>query len=181
MIKLWMMMVAASSLVTVLADDGSTVKVVKQETKTGGGSIQVSRQTSSHASSQSGSQASSQAIASSSGGSQSAAKVALSGDKAAASVQIQPGGTVEISLEGNPTTGYSWFVVTPADPKILLVSDIKYTQNKAPARMVGVGGSFTLTAKGLAKGKTTLAFEYKRPWEKNTPAIRTATVEVTVQ
>jgi inhibitor of cysteine peptidase len=179
MIKLWMMMVAACSLVTVLADDGKATKVETVTSKHTGAQtgIQVNKQASAQASSQSGSHA----VATVSGSSQATAKVALSGDKASAAVQIQPGGTVEISLDGNPTTGYSWFIVKPADPKILVVSEIKYTQNPAPRGMVGVGGSFKLTGKALAKGKTTLAFEYKRPWEKNTPAARTATVEVTVQ
>ncbi len=174
MIRLWMLMVGACSLVAVMADD----KVVKTESGTQTGA-QINKQASSHAVSQSGSQASSHAVATSSG-TQSAAKVALSGDKSSASVQIQPGGTVEISLDGNPTTGYSWFVTKPADPKILVIGEIKYTQNPAPAHMVGVGGSFKLTGKGLAKGKTTMVFEYKRPWEKNVPAAKTATVDVTV-
>jgi uncharacterized repeat protein (TIGR02543 family) len=96
-------------------------------------------------------------------------------------VDLKTGETAEITLAGNPTTGYLWTLTMPGNPAIALVKDLGYTQDPAPEGMVGVGGIFRFEIKGLLQGKTTLVFEYRRPWEKNVAPIKTMTVDVTVR
>lgn len=76
-----------------------------------------------------------------------------------------------VELKSNRTTGYSWFLET-YDPTYLEVLDHRYVPSKS---MVAGAGSverwmFRLTDEALAVQHpifVTLAYAYKRPWEKD--------------
>lgn len=89
---------------------------------------------------------------------------------------------VVISLPGNPTTGYSWFYgkMTDLDAAVSL-GEIRYVRDPAGAGRMGAGGTFVATFKSLKAGKTVLNLEYKRPWEKDTPPIKTFSITIEVK
>jgi len=83
-----------------------------------------------------------------------------------------------LTLESNPTTGYRWQFADKPDEKIVRFISSEY---KAPeTKLVGAGGNEVWTFKAAGKGKTTINLIYVRPWEKDTPPARTATVIIVV-
>jgi inhibitor of cysteine peptidase len=89
------------------------------------------------------------------------------------------GDTFKITLEENPTTGYSWsYIMVPEG--ILTLENDAYVSNDSTGQIVGGGGIHTWNFKGLSKGTTTLTFKYYRPWENESTSIdlRIVTVEV---
>jgi inhibitor of cysteine peptidase len=86
-------------------------------------------------------------------------------------VKIAPGGSLQVALNSNPTTGFKWELSQNSDPAVLeKVSNIFETpQVKRPAGeppLVGAGGKEFWSFKALKKGKSVLSMEYSRPWEK---------------
>lgn len=95
---------------------------------------------------------------------------------------VKAGSSAEIKLAGNPTTGYLWLLTNPGNPAIAVVKNIDLPKSDNDKNgMVGVPSDTVFQVQGVLAGKTTLVFEYKRPWEKDVPAIQTMTVDVTVE
>ena len=94
---------------------------------------------------------------------------------------LAKGGVLEITLEGNPTTGYNWSQVPSNDEVLKPIGAYTYKQNPAPAGMVGVGGKFTFNFKAIGVGATQLKFRYQRPWEKNVPPSETFELNINVK
>lgn len=87
-----------------------------------------------------------------------------------------------VTLESNPTTGYSW-QVDELDQSILRqVGDPEYKLS-APGNppVVGAGGMETFRFETVSVGNTTLKLVYRRPWEKDVPPIKTYTIQITVR
>lgn len=82
-----------------------------------------------------------------------------------------------VTLEWNPSTGYSWSF--SYDNKALKLLDRKDTEMKK-TDMVGVPSNVTWRFQGNEKGTNKIKFSYARPWEKNEkPAdIKEYTVEI---
>lgn len=76
---------------------------------------------------------------------------------------------VEVTLRGNPTTGYSWQLLRGNDAVLKPAGDAVYSQDPAPKGKVGVGGKFTFRFQAIETGTAQLKFGYLRPWEKNLP------------
>ena len=70
-----------------------------------------------------------------------------------------------VVLESNPTTGYGWNVSVPSG------------DNSAP-NLCGAGGIEKFDFVVPQKGSYEIKFEYRRPWEKNVPALHTRTLQV---
>lgn len=79
-------------------------------------------------------------------------------------VKVAVDGTVILSLESNPTTGFSWTGVDKVDKDILKLERNDYKQNASPGGMVGVGGRTTIVYRALKKGKAKIDFTYMQPW-----------------
>lgn len=79
------------------------------------------------------------------------------------------GRNFNISIDGNPTTGYVWSVKSllgaseDSTPNIALVNS-KYITDKAAEEMVGAAGKYNFKFKA-APGNYTVTMQYKRPWE----------------
>lgn len=86
-----------------------------------------------------------------------------------------PGDDLDIRLKGNYTTGYMW-EIADCDKAIVQSVRTRYLQNQP--QLVGAGGvhQFTFTIAG--KGRTTLKFVYRRPWEKDIPPAQTFTLQI---
>lgn len=80
-------------------------------------------------------------------------------------VKVAVDGTVTLTLESNPTTGFSWTGVDKVDKDILKLERNDYKQNASPAGMVGVGGRDTIVYRALKKGKAKIDLTYMQPWE----------------
>ena len=80
-------------------------------------------------------------------------------------VKVAAGGTVTLTLESNPTTGFSWTGTDKADKDILKLERNDYRQNENPGRMVGVGGRTVIVYRALKKGKAKIDLTYMQPWE----------------
>jgi inhibitor of cysteine peptidase len=94
---------------------------------------------------------------------------------------LAKGGALEITLEGNPTTGYLWSLLSGNDAVLKPVGDYTFKQDAAPAGMVGVGGKFTFKFQAVGAGAAQLKFGYLRPWEKNMPPVESFNVNINVK
>lgn len=83
-----------------------------------------------------------------------------------------------ISLDSNPTTGYSWRIAGKVDERVVRLTGTKFVPPDSDLR--GAPGRRIWSFKGTGVGTTTLSFEYLRPWEKK-PPIRKATFTVDVR
>ena len=99
--------------------------------------------------------------------------------KRPSTIESKVGDTFTIPLEANHTTGYSWRLAQAPDPAILKQLGEKYEEDNSGS--VGAGGVETWTFQAMAKGATTLVFEYARPFEKNVPPAKTSKVRITIQ
>jgi len=85
-------------------------------------------------------------------------------DDTGKTVIVKPGNMIEVNLEGNPTTGYSW---SADGDGLTVVGDPNgtYVMDEAAPGMVGVGGTFTFTYEAETDGIYTITAGYARPWE----------------
>ena len=92
-------------------------------------------------------------------------------------VFLQVGDSLEIVLEGNPTTGYMWDL-GPWDRRVLeQVGEYDY---KPTSDAMGSGGLYTFTFKAVGDGKTDLKWSYARPFEKNATPVKSFAVHAFV-
>jgi predicted secreted protein len=93
---------------------------------------------------------------------------------------LKAGGELEVQLPANHTTGYSWTAVPVENPVLMGEGKATYQENTTEGK-VGVGGVEIWQFKATKAGREDLKFEYRRPWEKETPAAKTVRIQVTVQ
>lgn len=77
---------------------------------------------------------------------------------------------LEIILDENPTTGYSW-AMDEYDTAILKLDKDEYLPSSSSEGTVGSGGTHTYDFIGQKEGTTTLIFRYYRSWENKDTAI----------
>jgi inhibitor of cysteine peptidase len=84
----------------------------------------------------------------------------------------------QIQLPSNPSTGYSWRLVSPST--LFDVVEDDYKADYAKPVVVGSGGTQVFTLKAKQVGSEKLSFEYVRQWEKDVAAVekKTCTVKV---
>ena len=77
-------------------------------------------------------------------------------------VEVNRGDKITITLEGNPTTGYSW-EFGEFDPAV--VEAVGEADYKSDSKMLGSGGVYTFTLKAVAPGTAAVTLIYHRSWE----------------
>ncbi len=92
-------------------------------------------------------------------------------------IKMNPGDTLEIVLDANPTTGYQWKAL-PWDTKV--IEQIDKPVYKSRSEAIGSGGELTFYFKALSTGQTPLEFIYFRDFEKNVPPIKSFKVTIVV-
>jgi len=93
-------------------------------------------------------------------------------------VEFEVGQKLQISLEGNPTTGFNWELLE-YDPAVLKqVGDMEY---KSDSKLMGAGGVMTFTFEALKSGDTRLRLIYHRGWETEVPPEKTYELDVSVK
>lgn len=88
------------------------------------------------------------------------------------------GEKIVLTLDSNPTTGYSWELAGPIDDKFIEFLNSEYMAPET--KLVGAGGHEMWTFKALKKGKTTIVMKYVRPWEKDKPPAEIKKFEVNI-
>ena len=85
-------------------------------------------------------------------------------------IYLSVGDSVEVELEGNPTTGYQWLEAKSDEAGGTYDLSIIYKSDANPTGMSGVGGTYSITINALAPGEASVKLEYRRDWENNDPA-----------
>ena len=93
-------------------------------------------------------------------------------------VEINAGDTLKVSLAGNPTTGYNWYVASVDTQVLTQMGDPSFV---ASSNAMGAGGIITLTFQAPIAGQTSLQLEYKRAWETAVNPLQTYSVMVDVK
>ena len=94
-------------------------------------------------------------------------------------MQLKKGQTLVVTLEANPTTGYSWEVAEPLDEQVLRQAG--EPEFKPESDLVGAGGVQILRFEAVNAGKTTLRLAYRRSWEKDVEPLNTFSIQVVVR
>jgi inhibitor of cysteine peptidase len=94
-------------------------------------------------------------------------------------MQLKKGQTLVVTLEGNPTTGYSWEVAETLDEQVLRLTG--EPEFKAESEALGAGGVQTLRFEAVNAGQITLKLVYHRPWEKGVEPLETYSLQIMVR
>lgn len=85
-------------------------------------------------------------------------------------IRVHGGKIINIALDTNPTTGFSWRLVSVSDKNVL--EFVKKEFSFAKAGVVGSGGVENWSFRTLKSGQAVIVLEYSRVWEKNIPAAK---------
>jgi inhibitor of cysteine peptidase len=87
------------------------------------------------------------------------------------------GDTLTIKLASNPSTGYNW-----GQPEgIAHLQLLSARPEPGSSDRVGARGFQIFSFKATEAGESTLSLNYIRPFEKNTPAVKTFLVTLTIE
>lgn len=95
-------------------------------------------------------------------------------------ITVTAGSSFEVSLEANATTGYQWQLAGKLNDKLVKFLGREYKLPLQGVLRVGQGGIEVWHFKALKAGKTTLTFNYLRPWEKGVKPVKTEKVKVQI-
>jgi predicted secreted protein len=95
-------------------------------------------------------------------------------------VNLKTGAILEVRLEANHTTGYSWIAAPVSNPVLMMQGRAAYQENATAGKM-GAGGVEVWRFKAVTAGRQGLQFEYRRPWEKGAPPAKVVMFNVTVE
>ena len=104
--------------------------------------------------------------------------IKLTAQDAGSTVNIQVGNTLEIALEGNPTTGYTWEIAPESGA---LLSQQGEAEFKPASSALGSGGIVTLRLKAMQPGNMKLKLIYHRTFEKNVPPLQSYEIGLVVE
>lgn len=95
------------------------------------------------------------------------------------SITMPVGGTLELTLDSNPTTGYTWQTKTAPDASLLQVKE-EYLGSAKDDKTVGAGGQNRWMMKAMKAGTTKLELVYKRSSE-SSPSDKIYTFTIQIQ
>jgi inhibitor of cysteine peptidase len=101
-------------------------------------------------------------------------------EDAGGQVDLQVGQILTVSLESNPTTGYSWQVADLNDAVLQQLGEVEFKQ-AGEEGLVGAGGIETFRFESVCAGETSLELKYVRPWEEGVPPEKIFTIQVVIQ
>jgi inhibitor of cysteine peptidase len=104
--------------------------------------------------------------------------VTIGASDAGKTITISKGDFLNISLAGNPTTGYTWEAL-PQNPSLL--KQIGEPLVKPATSAIGSGGMITLKFQAIQTGQTQLKLVYHRAWEKDVAPLETFETTVVVK
>jgi inhibitor of cysteine peptidase len=104
-------------------------------------------------------------------------KVALGTKDNGRQIELQPGQTLVVTLESNPTTGYCWEVAEGVESVLQQTGEAEF---QPQSDLLGAPGVEILRFEATATGQATLTLVYHRPWEKGIDPLETFSVQVKV-
>jgi len=96
-------------------------------------------------------------------------------------VELEQGKIFVVTLESNPTTGYSWEVVETQESILEQIGEAEFkpSQTGEPP-LVGAGGWEIFRFKAISTGQMTLQLVYHRPWEEGVEPVKTFSLQIVV-
>lgn len=91
------------------------------------------------------------------------------------------GGSVDVTLPYTSGTGYSWSFDRASSEGLSSVRLSERADKPDTAGLPGGPGHSKWSIEGRAPGTAVLRFQYRRPWEKDTPPAETRRVRVDVR
>ena len=95
-------------------------------------------------------------------------------------VEVKVGQVLAVTLDSNPSTGYSWQLKNISDRAILENTGSEFVASGSIASSAGALAKEIWQFKALKEGKSSLTLEYRRPWEKEAPPENVYTLTVKV-
>jgi inhibitor of cysteine peptidase len=90
--------------------------------------------------------------------------VRVARDSAGKTLTLRTGARLEVALESNPTTGYSW-QRDGGDSTVIASGGARFEPENAQPGVVGAGGTEVLAFRAAAPGRTRLVLAYRQPWK----------------
>jgi len=90
-------------------------------------------------------------------------------------IELKKGQTLVITLEANPTTGYTWEIAELDEQVLRQVGEIEF---EPESELVGAGGGQIIRFEVIGAGQTTLKLVYHRPWETDVGPLKTFSIQV---
>lgn len=100
------------------------------------------------------------------------------GGDCGSTVELNTGDSLELVLEGNPTTGYTWETESNDPAVIQPAGEPEFTPD---SEAIGSGGTYSFRFTAVANGEDTLKLIYHRTFEKNVPEIKSCEVTINVK
>ena len=108
-------------------------------------------------------------------------EVNVSEDDAGSQVELEQGQILVVTLESNPTTGYSWEVVETQESILEQMGEAEFKPSETgEPPLVGAGGWEILRFKAISAGQTSFKLVYHRPWEEGVEPVKTFSIQVVV-
>ncbi len=95
-------------------------------------------------------------------------------------VTLKQGQILAVTLESNPSTGYSWYPVEKQDSILEKFGDTLYFPSEDDDGIVGAGGWEILYFTSINIGRETLELVYRRSWEEGVEPVKTFSIDVVV-
>jgi inhibitor of cysteine peptidase len=95
-------------------------------------------------------------------------------------VEVEKGQVLVISLESNPSTGYSWDVMEIDESILKQVGESEFISSQS-GDIVGAGGVEVLRFETTGVGTTYLELGYRRVWEEDVEPLMLFTLSVVVR
>jgi inhibitor of cysteine peptidase len=95
-------------------------------------------------------------------------------------IAVSAGDSFKVSLESNPTTGFSWPEQAQVNDTAVL-KQMNHEYVEPDSELMGAPGQEVWTFKALKKGTATISMEYSRTWEGGEKAEWTFVLAVTVR
>jgi predicted secreted protein len=92
-------------------------------------------------------------------------------------ITLHPDDTLEIVLQGNPTTGYTWEVKPGSEALLKQQGEAVFTPD---SKALGSEGRITFRFDVVAEGKGSLVLLYRRTFEQEIKPLRTFGIRVVV-
>ena len=98
-------------------------------------------------------------------------------------MELAKGQTLNVTLEANPSTGYSWEVAGLNNNILRQIGEPEYRQisNFTGEPMAGVPEMQIFQFEIINTGRTTLKFVYRRPWEKDVAPLNNFSIDLVVR
>ena len=108
-------------------------------------------------------------------------EVRLSAKDDSRQIELKEGQVLVISLESNPSTGYTWEIGGAKETILRQMGKIEFEPQSGPLgapALLGAPGKQILRFEAVAAGQTTLRLVYRRPWEKGAKPAKTFYLQV---